>query len=110
MAKQELEFFDPTINGKWEQPEGYPEGVKNLIITNDPDTGATTAFSIWEPGTVYNRVLSHDLWEEIYIIEGDQYVGDETYTAGMVAVRPPFMKHGPFGSKNGCRIFVVNYK
>ena len=110
MAKQELEFFDPTIKGTWVHPEGYPEGVHNLIIAQDPESGATTSFSIWDPGTEDDRVLSHDLWEEIYIIEGDQYVGDQVYTAGMVAVRPPFMKHGPFGSKNGCRIFCVTHE
>ena len=38
MAKRELEFFDPKVNGTWRRPEGYPEGITELIITECPET------------------------------------------------------------------------
>jgi len=110
MAKQELEFFDPEATGRWFHPEGYPEGIENLIIAECPKTGMRTLLSRWAPGYRELDVLEHDYWEEIYIIEGDMYVGENTYTAGMAAVRPPHMIHGPFGSVNGCKIFVVFYQ
>ncbi len=110
MAKQELEWFDPMTNGKWFHPEGYPEGVMQMIIAKCPDTGVQTSMSIWPAGTKDTRVLSHDTWEECYMIEGSQVCNGRVISAGMVTVRPPNMPHGPFESPNGCRTFEVYYK
>lgn len=42
MPKQELEFHDPKIGGQWRRPEGYPEGITELIITQCPETHVFT--------------------------------------------------------------------
>jgi len=34
--------------------------------------------------------------EEVYILEGSQWDGDQFFKKGMYACRPPGMKHGPY--------------
>jgi hypothetical protein len=109
MPKQELEFFDAQKTGKWERPEGYPEGVTQLIITECPETKAFTRFVRFVPGAETTQTLSHECWEEVYIIKGELIAGSEVYTAGMTAVRPPHMPHGPFRTINGCLTYEVHY-
>lgn len=109
MPKQELEFFDARKNGKWERPAGYPAGVTQLIITECPDTKVFTRFVRFEPGVQTTQTLSHECWEEVYIIEGELMADGETYTAGMTAVRPPGMPHGPFKTVSGCLTYEVHY-
>lgn len=109
MPKAELEFFDPTLSGKWFRPEGYPEGVTQLTVTDDKETGVFTRLLKFEPGTETTATLTHECWEEVYIIEGGLMVGDTAYTKGMVAVRPPGMPHGPFKAPVGALTFEVHY-
>ena len=64
----------------------------------------------------------HDFVEEIFILEGDlrdlkgrkSGTGDivngeegDVWTKGSYAYRKPGMNHGPFGSENGCLMFIV---
>ena len=107
--KQELEFFDPQREGTWFRPEGYPEGVTQLTITECPETGVFTRFLKFEPGVATTATLSHDCWEEVYIIEGALRADGCVYTAGMAAVRPPHMPHGPFSTEGGCMTYEVHY-
>lgn len=109
MAKQELEFFDPKINGVWRRPEGYPEGITELIITECPETKVFTRLLKFEPGVKSDKTLEHECWEEVYIIYGDLCADGNVYTAGMTAVRPPHMPHGPFSSETGCMTYEVHY-
>jgi hypothetical protein len=56
-------------------------------------------------------VVRHDVWEEVWILEGaitDLSLG-QTFTAGMYACRPPGMPHGPWISPEGCMTFEVRY-
>ena len=108
MSKQELEFFDPYVL-LWRRPEGYPEGVTELIISEDKKTGTFTRLLKFEPGAETTKVLIHACWEEVYIIEGSLICGDQVFTKGMVAVRPPGMKHGPFKAPIGALMFEVHY-
>ncbi|HCJ11112.1 MAG TPA: hypothetical protein DHW14_08140 [Clostridiales bacterium] len=110
MPKAEHEFFDPTVAGTWRQPEGYPPGVKELIIAEDKETGAVTRLLKFEPGAKGTEVMVHDTWEEICILEGGLICGGKVYTKGMVAVRPPGMKHGPFEAPVGALLFEVRYR
>jgi hypothetical protein len=68
----------------------------------------------FEPGTDTsdNGVLTHDFWEEVYILEGDltDLRLGETFTAGMYACRPPGMEHGPWSTQSGCLTFEVRYR
>jgi anti-sigma factor ChrR (cupin superfamily) len=109
MAKQELEFLDPN-SLTWRRPEGYPEGILELIITEDKETSEFTRLLKFEPGTVMTNVLVHECWEEVYILEGGLICGDQVYTTGMVTVRPPGMKHGPFKTPVGALTFEVHYR
>ncbi|HWO98714.1 MAG TPA: cupin domain-containing protein [Bacillus sp. (in: firmicutes)] len=111
MPKQELEFTSYT---KFEVE--HFENVKGLsqrVIAEDPESGVATRILQFEPNTDTspNGVQIHDFWEELIIIEGsiiDLQLNEE-FTAGMVATRPPGMKHGPWKSPNGCKIFEVRY-
>lgn len=110
MSKKELEFHDPKLDGQWRRPEGYPEGITELIITQCPESHVFTRFLKFEPGVKSTNTLSHECWEEVYIIYGDLSANGHTYTEGMVAVRPPHMPHGPFSSEKGCMTFEVHYE
>lgn len=109
MPKQELEFFDPSGLPE-RQPEGYPEGISEIIITEDKATGVFTRLLRFAPGAAGTQVLAHDCWEEVYIVEGQLICGDQVFTKGMVAVRPPGMPHGPFRSPTGAVTFEVHYR
>ncbi len=109
MPKQELEFIDPTKQREWFHPVGYPEGVKQLTVTECPETKVFTRFLHFDPGTKTIGTLTHECWEEVYIVEGDLRADGQTYTKGMVAIRPPRMPHGPFETVNGCTTFEVHY-
>ncbi|ALS23954.1 MULTISPECIES: cupin domain-containing protein [Paenibacillus] len=111
MAKPELEFTDYT---KFEQkPFTNVKGLSERVIAKDPETGVATRILIFEPGTdtTPNGVQIHDFWEELYVIEGSliDLTLNQEFTAGMVACRPPGMKHGPWISPNGCKTFEVRY-
>ena len=111
MPKKQYEFFDPRkCEGfEWVRPEGYPEGITEMIITKDEETGAFTRFLKFEPGVKGEGVLTHKCWEEVYIIEGPLVQGDEVYETGTVAVRPPGMPHGPFEAPKGALTYEVHY-
>lgn len=110
MPKKELEFTDFR---KFEEEQLGVKGLSQRVIAEDPDTGVATRILQFEPGTDTspNGIQIHDFWEELVIIEGSiiDLELDEEFTAGMVATRPPGMKHGPWKSPNGCKIFEVRY-
>ncbi|WP_028551232.1 hypothetical protein [Paenibacillus sp. UNC451MF] len=111
MAKPELEFTDFRLFE--EKPFSAVEGLTERVIAKDSDSGVATRILIFAPNTdtTPNGVQIHDFWEELYIIEGsiiDLSLNQE-FTAGMVACRPPGMKHGPWISPNGCKTFEVRY-
>ncbi|MCB2295600.1 hypothetical protein LGK95_19150 [Clostridium algoriphilum] len=45
MPKEEKEFFDPSTL-IWHKPEGYPEGVLELIVAEDKKTKEFTRLTI----------------------------------------------------------------
>jgi ChrR Cupin-like domain len=111
MAKQELEF---THFSKFEAEPLNVEGLSQRVIAEDPETkGVATRILQFEPGTDTspNGVQIHDFWEELVIIEGSviDLELNEEFKAGDVATRPPGMKHGPWKSPNGAKIFEVRY-
>ena len=56
-------------------------------------------------------LITHDFWEEVYIIDGELHDKsiNETFSSGMFASRPPGMPHGPYTSSIGCTTFEVRY-
>jgi anti-sigma factor ChrR (cupin superfamily) len=113
MPTEDMEFFDPTAEDsgfEWQEAEGYPEDIYELIIYEDED-GSQTRLLRLEPGAETDEVLTHDFYEEVYIIEGglvDKRL-DEVFTAGMYACRTPGMEHGPYAAPVGCTTIEVRY-
>lgn len=111
MPKPEYEFFEPE-ELPWEPYLGMP-GVAEKILARDAATGDVTRLVRFEPGasTEAAGVMTHDFWEEIYIIDGDleDLRLNETFRAGCYACRPPGMEHGPWRSPSGVLMFEVRY-
>ncbi len=112
MSKPEFEFFPATEVG-WTPVAGSVAGLSERILARDPKTGVATRMLRFAPGTdtTPNGTLTHDFWEEVYILEGsivDLSLG-KRFSAGMYACRPPGMKHGPWRSEEGCTTFEVRY-
>ena len=110
--RKPIEFTDYK-QFKAEPIPNSTEGRTQRIISHDPETGDMVRITEFSPGvdTSEEGVQSHNYWEEIYIIEGSviDLSLNEEFTAGMVASRPPGMKHGPWKSPNGCVMFEVIY-
>ena len=114
MAKEEREFshhesvsWTPVAADSGAAGEGMTEKILNF----DPETGVSTRMLRFSPGVVTDVVITHDFWEEVYIIEGeltDTRI-NQTFTSGMSACRPPGMPHGPYTSPVGCTTFEVRY-
>jgi len=112
MSKPELEFT-PVGNWEWIPIPGPVPGLSERILARDPKAGVATRMLRFSPGTdtSANGTITHEFWEEVYILEGSIYdtgLGKK-FTAGMYACRPPGMKHGPWTSEEGCTTFEVRY-
>ncbi|MGH7906849.1 MAG: cupin domain-containing protein [Candidatus Binataceae bacterium] len=112
MAKAELEFHRPD-DSRWEKLNDKGPGVYQKILTHDAESGNYTRLFRFEPGADLREggVLTHEHWEEVWIIEGsltDLSLG-KTFLAGSYACRPPGMKHGPYRSDDGALMFEVRY-
>jgi hypothetical protein len=108
-TKEGHEFFDPA-DLPWHLAPGFSSGVWERIVSGGRDEGVTTRFLRFDPGSGNDAVVTHDFWEEIYIVSGTFECGARAYAAGCVAVRPPGMPHGPFHSTSGCLNFEVRYR
>ena len=108
-TKAEHEFFDPAPL-PWRPAAGYARGVWEQVIAGGTDEGVATRLLRFEAGAGNDAVVTHDFWEEIYIVSGTLECGGRPYSAGSVAVRPPGMPHGPFHSIGGCVTFEVRYR
>lgn len=109
MAKPQHEFHLPE--GEWKS--AGPEGMWELILEQDPDTGDYTRLARLDPGTDTSEmgVLTHDFHEEVYIVHGDltDIRLGETFHAGMYACRQPGMEHGPYRTRNGVLMVEMRY-
>ncbi|WP_313693573.1 cupin domain-containing protein [Halorarum halobium] len=113
MPTPSKEFHDPTAEAneyEWEQAGAYSDGVSEMILHEEPD-GSHTRFLKLEPGTESESVITHEFYEEAYVLHGELIDKrlDESFTAGMYAYRKPGMEHGPYRSPNGCLTFEVRY-
>jgi hypothetical protein len=89
--------------------EGAPPGHYQKILTEDPDRMFVTRMLKVDPGCASTETFVHDFWEEVYILEGNQWDGDQFFEKGMYACRPPGMKHGPYRTEGGVVTFEVRY-
>lgn len=112
MAKPEVEFT-PTASVEFTPCDPPIEGLSEAILARDDEDGSVTRILKFEPGTDTspNGVLTHDFWEEVFILKGsfvDQRL-QKTFSAGDWATRPPGMEHGPWISEHGAKMFEVRY-
>lgn len=108
-TKEAHEFFDPA-DLPWHPAPGFDSGVWEKIVGGGRDAGVATRFVRFDPGSGKDAVVTHDFWEEVYIVSGTFECGGRKYKEGCVAVRPPGMPHGPLHSASGCLLFEVRYR
>lgn len=110
MNKEELEFHDPS-DRPWEQVDGVT-GLFERIIAGDRNSPNHSRMLRFEAGCITPETLTHEFWEEVWILEGSIHDLrlEETFSAGMYACRPPGMPHGPWRTVEGCTTFEVRYR
>jgi len=117
MPKPEHEFFRPDalpwepVTGSATGGAGGP-GVHEKILSRDPATGDVTRLLRFAPGVETTGTITHDFWEEVWILEGEliDLGKGQTFTAGMYACRPPGMVHGPYRVPRGCLTLEIRYR
>ena len=118
--KEHKEFYAVDMGGRWDVPEGYPEGIKQKILVGRLDeenkTGCRTRLLRFDPGVFTTEPFTHDYWEEVYLLKGDLTVGNDGNGQGgrkfdpdTYACRPPGTPHGPFKSESGCLLLESHY-
>lgn len=118
--KLHAEFHSLDMATGWETPPGYPEGIKQKILSGGldeaSDRGSRTRLLRFDPGVFTTVPFVHDYWEEVYLVSGDLTVGnDERGEGGILfqkdtyACRPPAAPHGPFKSTGGCLLLEIHY-
>jgi hypothetical protein len=112
-VKAEQEFA--PVNGiPFTPTEPLLDGLDERIIATAGKPGVVTRMLRFAPGldTSVNGTLTHEFWEEVYILDGemtDLRLG-QTFVAGDYACRPPGMEHGPWrAGDTGCLTFEVRY-
>lgn len=116
MPKPELEFFRPD-HLPWEAVAASPTsgaggpGIRQKILSRDEATGDVTRLLRFDAGVETTETISHDFWEEVWILDGELIdLGKrQTFTAGMYACRPPGMLHGPYRVPRGCMTLEIRY-
>jgi hypothetical protein len=120
MGKLHLEFTPVDFASGWETPPGYPEGIKQKILSSDLDeatkSGSRTRLLRFDPGVFTTVPFVHDHWEEVYLLDGTLVVGNDAKGRGgqgfsfpTYACRPPGVLHGPFSSPGGCLLLELHY-
>lgn len=118
--KEHKEFYQVDMSSGWETPPGYPAGIKQKILSGHLDMknrrGGHTRLLTFDPGTYSTVPFEHDYWEEVYVISGDLWVGNdaqgkggEKFGPGTYCCRPPHVAHGPFRSEKGCLLLEQHY-
>lgn len=114
------EFRTLDMNVGWEVPAGYPQGIKQKILSGaldeDGRKGSRTRLLKFDPGVYTTAPFVHTYWEEVFLVTGDLTVGNdekgeggESFKPFTYACRPPGAYHGPFKSEGGCILLEVHY-
>jgi hypothetical protein len=118
--KPHLEFHTLDMNSGWATPPGYPAGIEQKILAGALDeakgSGSRTRLLRFAAGVFTTAPFVHDYWEEVFLIDGDLTVGNdsegkggENFPPGTYACRPPGAAHGPFKSNRGCLLLEIHY-
>jgi anti-sigma factor ChrR (cupin superfamily) len=95
-------FLDATAL-QW-QPSDTP-GFDLVTLFENPSNGESTALMRVEPGASTGS-HSHDLFEEIYVLDGDFSDEERTYLRGQYCVRSPGTLHTA-ASEHGCVLLLI---
>ena len=103
--------FDYTWGEVGEERGGPIPGIKEKLLSVDPETGAYTRIVLFQPGFKFSHALNHPFWEELLILDGHMidYGSDTLYTKGYYGLRQPGITHGPFGTEIGCTLLETAY-
>jgi hypothetical protein len=118
--KEHDEFYALDLDAGWAVPAGYPEGIKQKILSGGLDEdnrhGSRTRLLRFDPGVFTTAPFVHEYWEEVYLVSGDLTVGNdeqgnggESFAPHTYACRPPGAFHGPFKSEGGCLLLEIHY-
>jgi hypothetical protein len=84
--KPHLEFHRVDMSSGWSTPPGYPAGIEQKILAGTLDeksrSGSRTRLLRFAPGVFTTEPFVHEYWEEVYLIEGDLTVGNDSAGAG----------------------------
>ncbi len=73
--KQHDEFYTLDMTTGWEVPTGYPQGIKQKIISGALDEenrrGSRTRLLRFDAGTYTTKPFEHEYWEEVYLVSGE---------------------------------------
>lgn len=118
MAKSPATFADmrsTVFDYEWgeiaERRGGPIPGIKELLLAEDPETGAYSRIVLFQPGFEFDRALEHPFWEEIFVLEGHVFdLGSDTlYTKGAYGLRPPGTPHGPYRIELGATVLEITW-
>ena len=120
VGKPHLEFHGVDLASGWEVPPGYPDGIEQKILAGALDepgrAGNRTRLLRFKPGAFTTAPFVHEYWEEVYLLSGDLFVGNdaqgrggERFEPNTYACRPPGAYHGPFKSETGCMLLEIHY-
>jgi hypothetical protein len=118
--KEHDEFYALDLDAGWAVPAGYPEGIKQKILSGGLDEdnrhGSRTRLLRFDPGVFTTAPFVHEYWDEVYLVSGDLTVGNdeqgnggESFAPHTYACRPPGAFHGPFKSEGGCLLLEIHY-
>ena len=118
--KEHDEFYPVDLESGWETPAGYPEGIQQKILSGALDEerrrGTRTRLLRFAPGVFTTAPFVHEYWEEVYLVQGNLIVGNdsqgeggESFSPNTYACRPPGAQHGPFKSEGGCLLLEIHY-
>ncbi|MES2755945.1 MAG: cupin domain-containing protein [Pseudomonadota bacterium] len=80
-------------------------GIERRLLERDGgEVARATSIVRYAPGTSFSR-HSHDLGEEIFVLDGVLDDESGSYSAGTYIKNPPGSSHAP-GSASGCTLFV----
>jgi hypothetical protein len=120
ISKAHTEFYAVSLREGWSVPPGYPPGIEQKILSGSLDESGQRGFRSrllrFAAGVFTTLPFIHEYWEEVYLVEGDLIVGNdshgnggETFGPHTYACRPPGTSHGPFKSNGGCILFELHY-
>src|SRR5574339_93249 len=84
--KPHLEFVGVDLRDGWEVPPGYPPGFTQKVLASDLDEaakrGSRTRLLRIAPGAYSIEPFVHDHWEEVFLLQGDLVVGNDSSGQG----------------------------